>query len=76
VDVVGLSVLSGSHLELAKAVVDELRARGGGDIPVVIGGTVPVHDHEELRNMGIRRIFTPKDFQLVEIVGELIELTA
>jgi len=74
VDVVGLSVLSGSHLELAKAVIDELRARGGGDIPVIVGGTVPAHDHEALRALGVARVFTPKDFKLVEIVGAIIDL--
>ena len=74
VDVVGLSVLSGSHLELAKAVIDELRARGGGDIPVIVGGTVPAHDHDALRALGVARVFTPKDFKLVEIVGAIVDL--
>jgi (2R)-ethylmalonyl-CoA mutase len=74
VDVVGLSVLSGSHLELSKAVIDELRARGGADIPVIVGGTVPAHDHDALRALGVARVFTPKDFKLVEIVGAIVDL--
>ncbi|HUJ60727.1 MAG TPA: protein meaA [Kofleriaceae bacterium] len=74
VDVVGLSVLSGSHLELARAVIDELAARGGGDIAVVVGGTVPARDHDALRALGVRRIFTPRDFRLVDVVGELYGL--
>jgi (2R)-ethylmalonyl-CoA mutase len=74
VDVIGLSVLSGSHVELAGAVVDELRARGGGDIAVVIGGTVPVADHAALQALGIKRVFTPSDYKLVDIVGELLDL--
>ncbi|HEV7555604.1 MAG TPA: cobalamin-dependent protein, partial [Kofleriaceae bacterium] len=74
VDVVGLSVLSGSHLELAKAVIDELRARGGGDIPVIVGGTVPSRDHDAMRALGVARVFTPKDFKLVEIVGAIVDL--
>ncbi len=73
VDIIGLSVLSGSHLELTAAVMDELRARGA-DIPVVVGGTVPAHDHEALRRLGVKRVFTPSDFKLVEIVGALVEL--
>jgi (2R)-ethylmalonyl-CoA mutase len=76
VDVVGLSVLSGSHVELARAVLAELRARGAGDVPVVIGGTVPRADHDQLRALGIRRVFTPSDFRLVDIVGELLDLCA
>ncbi|MEO8553158.1 MAG: methylmalonyl-CoA mutase family protein, partial [Kofleriaceae bacterium] len=74
VDVIGLSVLSGSHVELAEAVLRELRARGGKDVAVVLGGTVPPRDHEALRQLGIRRIFTPSDFKLVDVIGELLAL--
>ena len=74
VDVIGLSVLSGSHVELAAAVLQELRARGGTEIAVVLGGTVPLRDHEALKQLGIRRVFTPSDFKLVDIVGELLSL--
>jgi ethylmalonyl-CoA mutase len=74
VDVVGLSVLSGSHVELAKAVLEELRARGGGDVAVVLGGTVPVSDHDSLRSLGVKRIFTPSDYRLVDVVGALLDL--
>jgi ethylmalonyl-CoA mutase len=76
VDLVGLSVLSGSHVELAAAVLAELRARGGGEIAVVLGGTIPAADHEALRALGIRRVFTPSDFRLVAVVGELLDLVA
>ncbi|MFT3698153.1 MAG: protein meaA [Kofleriaceae bacterium] len=76
VDVIGLSVLSGSHVELAGAVIDELKARGGAQIAVVLGGTVPAKDHEVLRALGVRRVFTPSDFRLVDIVGELLTLSA
>jgi (2R)-ethylmalonyl-CoA mutase len=76
VDIVGLSVLSGSHVELAAAVLSEMRARGAGDVPVVVGGTVPAADHEVLRNLGIRRVFTPSDFKLTDIVGALVDLVA
>ncbi|MGE0547212.1 MAG: methylmalonyl-CoA mutase family protein [Kofleriaceae bacterium] len=73
VDVVGLSVLSGSHLELTKAVIDELRALGAGDIPVVVGGVVPSTDHAQLRELGAARVFTPSDYKLVEVVGALVD---
>ncbi len=74
VDVIGLSVLSGSHVELTRAVIDELRARGGADIPVVVGGTVPARDHDTLRALGVRRVFTPSDYKLADIVGGLVDL--
>ncbi len=74
VDVIGLSILSGSHVELATALIAELRARGGADIPVVLGGTVPAHDREALAAVGVRRVFTPADYKLTEIVAELLEL--
>ena len=73
VDVIGLSVLSGSHVELAGAVLSELAVRGA-DIPVVIGGTVPKADHAALERLGVRRVFTPADYRLVEIVGALVDL--
>jgi len=74
VDIVGLSVLSGSHVELARAVVDELAARGAGDVAVVLVGTVPAADHEALRALGIRRVFTPSDYRLIDIITALVEL--
>jgi (2R)-ethylmalonyl-CoA mutase len=74
VDVIGLSVLSGSHVELAAAVLHELEARGGKGTPVVLGGTVPKGDHERLRQLGVQQIFTPSDFRLVDVVGELLTL--
>jgi (2R)-ethylmalonyl-CoA mutase len=74
VDIVGLSVLSGSHVELAKAVLAELRARGGSDVAVVLGGTVPQADHAPLRDLGVRKVFTPSDYKLVDIVGSLLDL--
>jgi len=74
VDVIGLSVLSGSHVELTRAVLDELRARGAHDLPVVVGGIVPAQDHARLYELGVRRVFTPTDYKLTEIVGSLVDL--
>ena len=74
VDIIGLSVLSGSHLELTAAVLAELAARGGSEIPVVVGGVVPAHDHAELRRLGVSRVFTPADYRLVDIVDALVGL--
>jgi (2R)-ethylmalonyl-CoA mutase len=74
VDLIGLSVLSGSHLELTAAVMAELRARGASDLPVVIGGVVPARDHPALRELGVRRVFTPSDYKLTDVVAALIDL--
>jgi (2R)-ethylmalonyl-CoA mutase len=74
VHVVGLSVLSGSHLEVVPAVVDGLRAAGAGDIPVVVGGIIPPEDAEVLRARGVAKVFTPKDFELTEIMDQILDL--
>ena len=58
VDVIGLSILSGAHLALARQILDELEARGAaGEIDVVVGGTISVKDAEVLREMGIKEVF-------------------
>ena len=72
VDLVGLSVLSGSHLAAVPAVLDGLRAAGRGDLPVVVGGIIPPADAETLRAAGVARVFTPKQFALTGIVGDLV----
>jgi methylmalonyl-CoA mutase C-terminal domain/subunit len=59
VDAVGLSILSGAHLTLFPAVVEELRRRGGDDIPVFGGGIIPDDDRPALRAAGVSEIFTP-----------------
>ena len=74
-DVVGLSILSGSHLELVPAIVDRLRA-AGVDAPVVVGGIIPEGDRERLRAAGVAAVYTPKDFQLGEIMRDIAELVA
>ncbi|PXY34150.1 protein meaA [Prauserella flavalba] len=72
VHVVGLSVLSGSHLEVVPEVVDGLRAAGAGDVPVIVGGIIPADDAAVLRERGIARVFTPKDYSLTEIMAEIV----
>ncbi|ALG13287.1 protein meaA [Kibdelosporangium phytohabitans] len=74
VHVVGLSVLSGSHLEVVPAVVEGLRAAGADDIPVVVGGIVPPDDAKALLDRGIARVFTPKDYELTEIMAGIVDL--
>ncbi|MEO7196032.1 MAG: protein meaA [Pseudonocardiaceae bacterium] len=74
VHVVGLSVLSGSHLAVVPAVLDGLRAAGAGDVPVVVGGIIPPQDAELLRAQGVAQVFTPKDFELTEIMNQIVDL--
>jgi (2R)-ethylmalonyl-CoA mutase len=72
VHVVGLSVLSGSHLLVVPAVVEGLRAAGAVDVPVVVGGIIPPEDAEALRAQGIAAVFTPKDFRLTEMLDAVV----
>lgn len=73
VDVVGLSILSGSHLALVPRVVEGLRAAGVG-APVVVGGIVPDDDADQLRAQGVTAVYTPKDFSLAAIMSDLLTL--
>ena len=73
VDVIGLSILSGSHLELVPAVVRLVR-EGGVDVPIVAGGIVPEDDRQPLLDAGVAAVYTPKDFELVRIMGEIVDL--
>ena len=72
-DVVGISILSGSHLELVPEIVDRLRAEGV-DVPVVVGGIIPPEDAEILLGKGAARVYTPKDFELGRIMDDMLEL--
>jgi (2R)-ethylmalonyl-CoA mutase len=74
VHVVGLSVLSGSHLEIVPEVVDGLRAAGAGDVPVIVGGIIPTDDAALLHERGIARVYTPKDYQLTEMMDDIVNV--
>ena len=72
--VVGLSILSGSHLPLVAEVMARMRAAGLEDIPVVVGGIIPDADAETLRGQGVARVYTPKDFELNRIMLDIVGL--
>jgi len=76
VHVVGLSILSGSHGVLVVDVLEQLRASGCADVPVVVGGIIPEDDARKLRSAGVRRVYTPKDFDLTRIMGEIVDVVA
>jgi ethylmalonyl-CoA mutase len=73
VDVVGLSVLSGSHLSVVPEVVAGLRAAGLDDVPVVVGGIIPAGDAARLRAAGVARVFTPKDFEITDVLDQVVD---
>ena len=71
VHLVGLSILSGSHMPLVKEVLRRMRDLGIGDIPVVVGGIIPPEDARELLAAGVARVYTPKDYAIHEIMAEI-----
>ncbi|HEX3793543.1 MAG TPA: protein meaA [Acidimicrobiales bacterium] len=73
VDIVGLSILSGSHMELVPDVLDRLRA-AGVDAAVVVGGIIPPEDAEKLKSLGVASVYTPKDYSFDRIMVDLVEL--
>ena len=74
VHVIGLSILSGSHISLMQDVMTKLEQANLGHIPVVVGGIIPEDDADRLRAMGISRVYTPKDFELNQIMSDIVFL--
>jgi (2R)-ethylmalonyl-CoA mutase len=74
VDVIGLSILSGSHVALVNDTLAALRKEGASDIPVVVGGIIPPEDAARLKAMGVAAVYTPKNFQLNDIMADIIAL--
>jgi len=72
--VVGLSVLSGSHIPLIAEVMEHLRTQGLSRVPVVAGGIIPEDDAARLRAMGVAKIYTPRDFELNRIMFDIVAL--
>ena len=72
--VVGLSILSGSHLPLVQDLMQRMEDANLGHIPVVVGGIIPDEDAQKLHAMGVSRVYTPKDFELNTIMGDIIKL--
>ncbi|GAB3991421.1 protein meaA [Nocardioides marmoraquaticus] len=69
---VGLSILSGSHMELVPDVLDAMRASGLEDVPVIVGGIIPDRDARALTELGVAAVFTPKDFSLTQAMGGIV----
>lgn len=71
---IGLSILSGSHMELVPDVLDGLAEAGLGDLPVIVGGIIPEADGRRLRELGVAAVYTPKDYGLTEIMGGIVDV--
>jgi ethylmalonyl-CoA mutase len=74
VHVVGLSILSGSHMPLVHDVIARLKEAGLADVPVVVGGIIPPADASALKNAGVAQVYTPKDFELNRIMADLVRI--
>jgi (2R)-ethylmalonyl-CoA mutase len=74
VHLVGLSILSGSHCVLVTDILDRLNKEGLSHIPVVVGGIIPEEDADRLRQAGVSRVYTPKDFDLTRIMSDIVEV--
>lgn len=73
VHVIGMSILSGSHLELSSEILKKLEAKGLKNLPVVLGGIIPKEDADQLTKMGIKKVYTPQDFEIYKILDEIID---
>jgi (2R)-ethylmalonyl-CoA mutase len=73
-DLIGASVLSGSHVELAQQILDGLREHGAERINVVLGGIVPSSDIPRLHEMGVKKVYTPSDFDLVDVMESMVDV--
>jgi (2R)-ethylmalonyl-CoA mutase len=76
VHVVGLSILSGSHVPLVTEVLERMKSSGLGDIPLIAGGIIPPEDEQRLLAAGCARIYTPKDYDLTAIMGDIVDIVA
>jgi (2R)-ethylmalonyl-CoA mutase len=76
VHVIGISILSGAHGLLVPDVIDRLREEGVDldSVPLVVGGVIPDEDATKLRRLGVARVYTPRDYDLTEMIGEIADL--
>ena len=74
VHLIGLSILSGSHLSLVIEMIEKLKERGGGNIPIILGGIIPDEDRVKLKERGLAAIYTPKDYEINTIMKDIIAI--
>jgi (2R)-ethylmalonyl-CoA mutase len=78
VHAIGISILSGAHNLLVPELIDRLKEEGidPAKVPVVVGGVIPDEDAEKLLELGVARVFNPKDFDLTSAIAEIVDLIA
>ena len=74
VHIIGLSILSGSHLPLVRDILNKMQTSGINHIPIIVGGIIPDNDKKELIDLGIAAVYTPKDFQLNDIMADVVNI--
>jgi (2R)-ethylmalonyl-CoA mutase len=74
VHVIGLSILSGSHVPLVRDVVERMKAAGIAEVPVVVGGIIPPEDERELKSAGVAAVYTPKDFDINRVMADVVRI--
>jgi (2R)-ethylmalonyl-CoA mutase len=74
VHVIGLSILSGSHVSLVRDVVERMKAAGMDDVPVVVGGIIPPEDERTLKKAGVAAVYTPKDYEINGIMADIVRI--
>ena len=74
VDLVGLSILSGSHLTVVPKIVEIMKNKGCGSTPIIVGGIIPDDDHKVLKDSGVRAVYTPKDYSLNKIMEDFARI--
>jgi (2R)-ethylmalonyl-CoA mutase len=74
VHVIGLSILSGSHIPLVRDVVERMRQAGLEDVPIVVGGIVPPADARALKKCGVAAVYTPKDYEINRIMADVVRI--
>ena len=74
VHIIGLSILSGSHIHLVKTIMNLLKKNNFSSIPVIVGGIIPPKDEKKLLSTGVKAVFTPKDFRIEDIMKNIVEI--
>ena len=74
VHIIGLSILSGSHIHLVRTIMELLKKSGYKKIPVIVGGIIPPIDEKRLIKIGVKAVFTPKDFKIEDIMEKIVEV--
>jgi (2R)-ethylmalonyl-CoA mutase len=74
VHIIGLSILSGSHIQLVGEIMSELKKNKIDNIPVIVGGIIPIDDEVTLKAQGVSAVYTPKDYQLKDIMADIVSI--